>query len=108
MSETLKKQIEAIVSRAWDDDNFKTALVAQPEQALKSIGMTLPEDCKVRVSDQSDPTKVYLNLLPENIADELELSEEQLEQVSGGFVIGAVVGLILSAGGAAGSQTDPW
>ena len=38
MSETLKKQIGAVINRALDDDDFKAALLAQPEQALKSIG----------------------------------------------------------------------
>lgn len=107
MSETLKKQIGAVINRALDDDDFKAALLAQPEQALKSIGMTLPEGCNVRVSDQTDPTKVYLNLLPVSSEDELELSDEQLDQVAGGFIL-TIVGVIMSMGSVAGTQTDPW
>ncbi len=76
-----------IVQKAWDDADFKKELTANPVSAIEkltgnkfstSTGKTLV------VTDQSDESRVYINIPTKPNMDNLELSEEELELVAGG------------------------
>jgi hypothetical protein len=81
-----QKLYAQIVQKAWEDADFKTALAADPLPTIENFlgkKLTLPEGKTLVVRDQTDESTVYINIpsLPEIDA---ELSEEELEAVSGG------------------------
>lgn len=89
-----------VIQKAWEDADFKAELIASPAQAIKmATGETLdlPNGLELQVQDQSDPTKAYLVIPAQVNADEMELTDEQLEMVAGGeFVSWAVTTLIVT------------
>ena len=102
-----KNQIE----KAWENASFKDQLVKNPTAAIEEFigkGFTMPEGKKVVVEDQTDNSVIYLNIPAEPNLDELELSAEQLEKISGGLTptfiavgIGFGAGVAFMAGAAA-------
>jgi hypothetical protein len=78
---------QTIISKAWDDESFKEALIANPAEAIKeATGETvkLPEGKTLVVKDQTDESVIYLNIPAEPNFDDMELNDEQLEAVAGG------------------------
>ena len=76
----------SIVTKAWEDENFKKELIARPEE---TIAQFLGKDFKslskkIVVKDQSDSNAIYINIPAKPSMDDLELSDDQLEQVAGG------------------------
>ncbi|MDR6158247.1 hypothetical protein QF023_001763 [Chryseobacterium sp. SLBN-27] len=87
-----QKTYAEIVQKAWEDAEFKKELVNNPVAAIEKFTgkkLNLPEGKKLVVRDQTDESAFYINIpaQPKNSAD-AELSEEQLEAVSGGIAIG--------------------
>ncbi|MEC3875857.1 NHLP leader peptide family RiPP precursor [Chryseobacterium salviniae] len=86
-----QKAYAEIVQKAWEDAEFKKELVNDPVAAIEKFTgkkLNLPEGKTLVVRDQTDESSVYINIptAPKNTAD-AELSEEQLEAVSGGAAI---------------------
>jgi len=77
-----------IVSKAWEDADFKENLMANPVAAIEKLTgkkVNLPAGKKIVVRDQSSEKKVFINISAPPIKnDNLELNEEQLEAVAGG------------------------
>jgi hypothetical protein len=77
-----------IVQKAWEDAEFKKELVANPVATIeKFIGkkLNLPEGKTLVVKDQTDESAVYINIpVAAKQPVDAQLSEEQLEAVSGG------------------------
>jgi hypothetical protein len=82
------KVIGEIVARAWGDEAFRQSIVADPMTVLKANGMEIPADLREMrvVSERSQvqdlPGVGFLVIPPR--PSEVELSDEDLEQVSGG------------------------
>lgn len=52
-----------IISEAWENEDFKKYLLENPEDALeKFFGRKLPIDKKIKITDQSDPEYLYINI----------------------------------------------
>ncbi|KAB8155116.1 NHLP leader peptide family natural product precursor [Kordia sp. TARA_039_SRF] len=82
--------LEKIIHKAWSDDAFKAALIANPLDAIeKATGerVQLPEGKTLIVRDQTSQEKIYVNIPAEPNMEDLELSEDQLEVVAGGGII---------------------
>lgn len=82
------KLIKALVEKAWENANFKDQLVKNPTAAIEEFTgkeFTMTENKKVVVEDQTDNSVIYLNISAEPNLDGLELTEEQLETISGGL-----------------------
>lgn len=83
-----------ITKKALEDASFKERLIANPVDAILEVYPEFPGggDFKIEVVDQSAPRTTYLNIshlqyaLIGGEAEELELSEQELEMVSGGLV----------------------
>ena len=71
---------DQIIVRAWQDDSFKEELVNNPEAALNSEGISLPESIEVEVFEENANT-LYIILPPKPSED---LSDAELELVAGG------------------------
>ncbi len=80
-----------IVQKAWESAEFKNDLMANPIEAIEKLTgqkLNLPEGKTLVVRDQSDESAVYINIpaAPKS-SDDLELTEAELEAVSGGGTI---------------------
>ena len=87
--ELTKKQklFQTIVSKAWEDNAFKQELMDNPVSAIENLtgeNLNIPEGKTVVVRDQTDESIVYINIPAEPNMDDVELTEEQLEIISGG------------------------
>ena len=77
----------SIITKAWDDEAFKKELIANPEEAIaKLTGKKFVNDKaqKIVVTDQSNSETIYINIPAKPSMEDLELSDDQLEQVAGG------------------------
>lgn len=82
-----QKLFQNLVQKAWEDENFKQELIANPVAAIEKLTgeqVVLPEGKTIVVRDQTDTSTVYINLPAEQKMDDIELNEEQLEAVAGG------------------------
>lgn len=100
-----RNEVEAhIIAQAWKDDAYKQELLNNTKAVFeKEFGFQLPDGINVQVM-QETPTNLYMVIpqLPGQVA-EAELSEDELEAVAGGGLIGAAVGGLV--GGAVGGLT---
>ena len=69
-----------LIAKAWQDDAFKQALLNNPRATIENEGIEVPEGMEVVVVEQTE-NRIVLVLPP---APEGDLSEEQLDAVSGG------------------------
>ena len=80
--EKIKEVYEATMRAAMTDEEFRTALLADPKKAIEKLtGAALPEGFKLKVLEE-DPDCDMTILLPPMLGD--ELSDEEMEQVAGG------------------------
>jgi hypothetical protein len=104
------EKMSQVYARAWTDDAYRQSLLADPASALRAQGVELPANVEVIAVENSD--KVFNLVLPAR-QPEGELSDDQLEDVSGGIVgmalivsflgvVGAATGAIGAGGMAAG------
>jgi hypothetical protein len=83
-----RQQLEArLLDRALKDGGFRRALTADPTGTLeRELGMRLPEGFRLTVLEES-PTHRYLVLPAAPPRQPAELSDQDLETVSGGSVM---------------------
>jgi hypothetical protein len=73
----LRRRWGRIVARAWDDDDFRCRLLAEPEAVLREEGFDIPEGAEIRVEDGDDASDGDCLRLPPTPARE-ELIDEDL------------------------------
>ncbi|KRD12426.1 hypothetical protein ASE21_00500 [Flavobacterium sp. Root901] len=74
-----------IITEAWLNDDFKKSLIKNPEATLeKFFGRSLPTGKKIKVTDQSDPEYLYINIPVKMQHKDQELDEKKLDKLSGG------------------------
>src|SRR5688572_14471414 len=81
-----------IITEAWLNDDFKKSLISNPEETLeKFFERKLPSGKRIRVTDQSDPGYIYINISIkiQLIEDEIDMSK--LNNVNGGQVNGPLI-----------------
>ena len=90
--------MNALISRCWKDEAFKKQLIASPQETIEAFAgqpMNLPEGVQVRVNDQTDASVCNINIPLEPALDNLELTDEQLETISGGVLgVGEAIALV--------------
>ena len=74
-----------VVAAAWEDDDYKARLKADPASALAEQGLDIPDGIEVKVVENTDDV-VYFTLPPE--PSEV-LDDEALEAVAGGSTAGS-------------------
>ncbi|RZS99450.1 NHLP leader peptide family RiPP precursor [Aquimarina brevivitae] len=81
-----------IIAKAWEDENFKQSLINNPMEVItKHTKGALKIDTEnIVVIDQTDDNTTYINIPKKPNIDDLELSEDQLDMVSGGGTMQAV------------------
>ena len=95
-----------IIERAWQDESFLALLRSDPRSAVTQVlGVPFPQDWNIEVHEEKFADKTLHLVIPPN-PEELkrmkeELSDEELELVSGGgywFALGMVFALALAKG----------
>ena len=84
-----QKLYTEIVKNAWEDENFKKELVANPIEAIENFTgkkLTIPKGKTFVVRDQTDENTIYFNIPAKPNLENIELSEEQLDAVAGGYI----------------------
>ena len=76
------KKMSDLVASCWRDPDLKKRLIAEPKKVLAEYGVELPKELEVQVVENTD-TRMYL-VLPPPPAKSRELSDDQLDEVSGG------------------------
>jgi hypothetical protein len=75
MNSALLESPDSLIAKAWADEDFKAALLADPKAALKSLGIDVPDGVALNVYENTD--KVINLVLPK--LPELALVGETLE-----------------------------
>jgi hypothetical protein len=82
MVQSRKEFEEKLIARAQADESFRQALLTSPKATIEEeLGASLPENVEIKVVEETADT-LYL-VLP---AEEGELSDADLEAVSGGII----------------------
>ena len=79
--------LQKIITKAWKDEVFMAELTANPLEVIKkTTGETvvMPEGKVLIVRDQTDESKIYINIPGDPSLVDAELNQEQLETVTGG------------------------
>lgn len=85
---------EQVIAKAKEDPEFKQLILTNPKAALEQeIGQSIPTDLEIKVVQQTK-NKLYMVLpLEQDQVQAQELSDKELEAVSGGTTLlcGAVI-----------------
>jgi len=79
--------LRLIISKAWEDIDYRKNLITDPLIAIENLTgakIILPEGITLVVNDQTDKSKVYMNIPSEPDIEDIELTEDQLEFIAGG------------------------
>ncbi|PJJ08109.1 putative ribosomally synthesized peptide [Flavobacterium sp. 1] len=82
--------LRLIISKAWEDANFRKSLIADPMKAIENLTgakIVLPEGKTLVINDQTDKSKVFVNIPSEPNIEDVELTESQLEIIAGGQTV---------------------
>lgn len=104
-----------LITTCQNDNTFKEEVIKNPKEIIKSrYGFSLKDGKNIVIEDQTDQSIIYINIPKPLDLDELELTEEQLENVAGGvassFVCGAIIGSMLydAVNGFVDGVVDGW
>ena len=81
MKENWTELEKVLIEKAWQDDQFRQELIANPKKVIEQeLGCVLPAEINIKVVVES-PDTLYLRLPanPDNLTD------EELERVAGGL-----------------------
>lgn len=79
--------LQSVVKKAWQDPAFKSNLIQAPIVTIENFlghPINLPAGKKLAFVDQTDSSTIFVNIPAEPNLEDMELSEEQLDVVSGG------------------------
>jgi hypothetical protein len=91
--------MQTLVQKAWESAEFKEQLLTNPEAAIEIATGIAPKGKNIVVEDQTDDSVIYINIPQRINLEELELTEEQLEMVSGGFIVSCLILIGCAAAG---------
>lgn len=99
-----QKLTSDLVQKAYKNTLFKERLISNPAETIEDFtGNKLQKNVSIVVEDQTSLNHIYLNIPAKVKIDELELTDEQLEMISGGEIVGTAAICILIGGAALGA-----
>lgn len=69
-----------IIAKVWSDPQFKTLLLQNPEEALHTLGIEVPEGAKVTICENTENHLYFV--VPQKPAG--NFSDKELESLAGG------------------------
>ncbi len=78
--EQFEKAYGKLVAKAFEEDDFKAKLLADPKKTFKENGIEMPEKMKVNIVENKYDLVNFV--LPMDIS---ELDKDDLQQLSGGL-----------------------
>ncbi|RSK47567.1 TOMM propeptide domain-containing protein [Hymenobacter rigui] len=94
--------MQLLAQKAWESSTFKEQLIKNPVETIELVTgkkVTMFQNKKIAVEDQTDESVIYFNIPAKPDFDDLALTEEQLETISGGttvvcgaYVLGVCIG----------------
>ena len=79
-----QQQTGRIIAKAWADEAFKAALIADPVATLKAEGIPVPEGLSLTVVEN---TSAHLHIVLPSKPPEGEISEDELSGIGGGICV---------------------
>jgi hypothetical protein len=79
--------LQGLAKKVREDATFKKNLLDNPLKAIEGFSgyrLIIPQDKKIAIVDQTDPSTIFVNLPAEMSTEDVELNEEQLDIISGG------------------------
>jgi Nitrile hydratase, alpha chain len=74
-----------VIERATRDPQFRQELLRDPKETVEQeLGVRIPDGTEIRVVEET-PSTLYLVLPPQSMAAGQEISDQDLEQVAGGW-----------------------
>ena len=73
--------LQQVITKCWEDETFRTRLVADPSATLAEAGVEVPEGVTVRVVVESATERALVVPLP----PERELADAELADIHGGW-----------------------
>jgi len=82
----IEETLAQVISECWQNEDFKTRLVASPLETIKEIdqNFSIPHGKTLIVRDQTAEKTLYVNIPAQIEVGDIELSDKQLESVAGG------------------------
>ncbi len=94
--------MKTLAQKAWESSTFKEQLIKNPVATIEQVtgkNVTMLVNKRIVVEDQTDESLIYFNIPAKPNFDDLVLTEEQLETISGGtslvcgaYVLGVCIG----------------
>jgi len=87
---TPEEFLSSLLTKAMEDRSFKSQLLTNPTSTIeefKGEKLNVPEGKSIVVVDQSDPNVIFINIPRDAELQDMELTDEQLEMVAGGYRI---------------------
>ena len=95
MESTKENQLfNQLVEKAWGDEKFKKELIQNPVETIEKLTgkkLDLPKGKEIVVRDQTNESSVYINIPAKPNMEDLQLTEEQLEAVAGGYSLDELI-----------------
>ena len=99
-----QKLTSDLVQKAYENTLFKERLIRNPAETIEDFtGNKLQKNVSIVVEDQTNLNHIYLNIPAKRKMDEIELTDEQLEMISGGEIAVTVVVCCIIGGAALGA-----
>jgi len=79
--------LQNLAKKVQEDAQFKKSLLENPVVGIEVFlghRIIIPQDKKVVIVDQTDPSTIFINLPAVHDTEDIELNEEQLDIVAGG------------------------
>ncbi|MFM1889416.1 MAG: hypothetical protein RLZZ565_173 [Planctomycetota bacterium] len=80
-----KNALAQLFAACWKDHALKARVMADPKAVLKEHGLELPDGVEVKAGENTSPC-VHI-MLPAPPVREMELSDDDLSNAAGGFMI---------------------
>lgn len=77
----------ALIYKCWEDDSFKNQFMTNPASTLREFSngkVEVPTGKTMVVNDQTDAKTIYINIPTRPEFSSMELTDEELENISGG------------------------
>jgi hypothetical protein len=79
---TAENPMQKIITRCWEDEEFKKRLMADPAKILDAEGVNIPDGVSIRVVEDTDQVRTLI--IPPAPS---RLNDDQLKGIAGGVPI---------------------